>query len=311
MTRLRHDVDFLTTVALLVTVVATALTGVIADLWDLNDFWYHTVAGYAMGVFAAAHVWLNRERLVGYARFRWRSLTEPRLAATRPRPASAMAGAAAVGDRAGPSRLGYRSRTHLAAGTVRADRRRRRRHRPRPRAAAGTADRGRGRRRGHLPPVEQARHHRRARLRRELGPAGRTLQALPGGRHRRRCRRRDLEGGLAAAEAIARRRSTRDYVATPMTPSRAVAPPLPDRRHRHRQVRQRPTDCARHPGRCTRSRSMRSSTASTASNPASITTLIRSMASSGCARATIGPESSSRASPRSSSGSAASSCSSR
>ena len=54
MTRLRHDVDFVTTVALLATVVATALTGVIADLWDLNDFWYHTVSGYAMGVFAAA-----------------------------------------------------------------------------------------------------------------------------------------------------------------------------------------------------------------------------------------------------------------
>ena len=35
------------------------MTGVIADLWDLNDFWYHTVAGYAMGVFAAAHVLLN------------------------------------------------------------------------------------------------------------------------------------------------------------------------------------------------------------------------------------------------------------
>ena len=65
MTRLRHDIDFLTTVALLASVVVTAVTGVIADLWDLNDFWYHTVAGYAMGVFAAAHVWLNRERLIG------------------------------------------------------------------------------------------------------------------------------------------------------------------------------------------------------------------------------------------------------
>ena len=67
MTRLRHDVDFVTTVGLLATVVATALTGVIADLWDLNDFWYHTVSGYAMGAFAAAHVWFNREQLVGYA----------------------------------------------------------------------------------------------------------------------------------------------------------------------------------------------------------------------------------------------------
>ena len=60
MTRLRHDLDFVTTVALLATVVATALTGVIADLWDLNDFWYHTVSGYAMGAFAIAHVVLNQ-----------------------------------------------------------------------------------------------------------------------------------------------------------------------------------------------------------------------------------------------------------
>ena len=72
MTRLRHDLDFLTTVALLASAVATAITGVVADLWDLNDFWYHTVSGYVMGAFAIAHVLLNYERLTGYARFRWR-----------------------------------------------------------------------------------------------------------------------------------------------------------------------------------------------------------------------------------------------
>jgi hypothetical protein len=88
MTRLRHDIDFLTTVALLATVVVTAVTGVIADLWDLNDFWYHTVSGYAMGVFAAVHVLLNYERLTGYARFRWRSMRHhaPVVAVPRPRP---------------------------------------------------------------------------------------------------------------------------------------------------------------------------------------------------------------------------------
>jgi SagB-type dehydrogenase family enzyme len=89
MTRLRHDLDFLTSVALLATGVATALTGVIADLWDLNDFWYHTVSGYLMGGFAIAHVWFNRERLVGYARHRWRLWRQPQPAvalarATRP-----------------------------------------------------------------------------------------------------------------------------------------------------------------------------------------------------------------------------------
>jgi SagB-type dehydrogenase family enzyme len=86
MTRLRHDLDFLTSVALLATGVATALTGVIADLWDLNDFWYHTVSGYLMGGFAIAHVWFNRERLVGYARHRWRVWREPQPAAALARP---------------------------------------------------------------------------------------------------------------------------------------------------------------------------------------------------------------------------------
>jgi SagB-type dehydrogenase family enzyme len=86
MTRLRHDLDFLTTVALLATVVATALTGVIADLWDLNDFWYHTVSGYAMGAFAVAHVWFNRERLVGYARYRWRTVRHPQPTVAPARP---------------------------------------------------------------------------------------------------------------------------------------------------------------------------------------------------------------------------------
>ncbi len=74
MTRFVHDLDFLTSVGLLVSALVTAATGIVADLWDLNDFWYHTVSGYVMGGFGIAHVWLNRERLVGYARFRWRTL---------------------------------------------------------------------------------------------------------------------------------------------------------------------------------------------------------------------------------------------
>ncbi len=218
MTRLRHDVDFLTTVALLVTVVATALTGVIADLWDLNDFWYHTVAGYAMGVFAAAHVWLNRERLVGYARFRWRSLTEPRLAATRPRPASAVAGAAAVEiEPAHPASaiaralISRRALFGLTAGGV-----------------AGIVL-GRGLR--PAPPIEAGAdvgviYHQWSKpgIIDALGSIANWGQ--PVALYKRYPEADivglpppDLEGGLAAAEAIARRRSTRDYVATPMTPS--------------------------------------------------------------------------------------------
>jgi SagB-type dehydrogenase family enzyme len=70
MHRLRHDLDFLTSAGLLVSGMATAITGVVADLWDLNDFWYHTISGYVMGALAIAHVCFNWERLVAYARFR-------------------------------------------------------------------------------------------------------------------------------------------------------------------------------------------------------------------------------------------------
>ncbi|MDQ3690426.1 MAG: SagB family peptide dehydrogenase [Chloroflexota bacterium] len=72
MRRLRQDLDWLVSAGLLLSVAATAVTGVVADLWDLNDFWYHTVAGYVMGGFAIAHVLFNWDRLVSYARFRLR-----------------------------------------------------------------------------------------------------------------------------------------------------------------------------------------------------------------------------------------------
>jgi SagB-type dehydrogenase family enzyme len=72
MRRLRQDLDWLVSAGLLLSVAATAVTGVVADLWDLNDFWYHTVAGYVMGGFALAHILFNWERMVGYARFRLR-----------------------------------------------------------------------------------------------------------------------------------------------------------------------------------------------------------------------------------------------
>jgi len=70
MRRLRQDVDWVVSAGLLLSVLATAVTGIVADLWDLNDFWYHTVSGYVMGGFAIAHIALNWHRLVGYARFR-------------------------------------------------------------------------------------------------------------------------------------------------------------------------------------------------------------------------------------------------
>jgi SagB-type dehydrogenase family enzyme len=75
MRRLRNDLDWLVSTGLLLSVAITAVTGVIADLWDLNDFWYHTVAGYVMGGLAVAHVLFNWERLVSYGRFRLRGFT--------------------------------------------------------------------------------------------------------------------------------------------------------------------------------------------------------------------------------------------
>ena len=89
MRRLRKDVDWLVSVGLLASVLATALTGLIADLWDLNDFWYHTVAGYVMGAFAVGHVLFNWDRLVAYARFRLQRSDRRSTGAAQPAPAVA------------------------------------------------------------------------------------------------------------------------------------------------------------------------------------------------------------------------------
>ena len=70
MKRLRQDLNYLTSAGLLVVALAAILTGIVAHLWDLNDFVYHTYAGYVMVVFALVHVWLNWGRMIGYARFR-------------------------------------------------------------------------------------------------------------------------------------------------------------------------------------------------------------------------------------------------
>ena len=75
MTRLRHDLNFISSAGLIVSGLATGITGIVSDLWDLNDFWYHTVSGYVMGGFAILHVALNWGRMVAYAKFRVRSLS--------------------------------------------------------------------------------------------------------------------------------------------------------------------------------------------------------------------------------------------
>jgi SagB-type dehydrogenase family enzyme len=99
MKRLRHDLNYLTSAGLLVAVLAAAFTGIVAHLWDLNDFWYHTYASYVMLVFAIAHVWLNWSRMLAYARFRFSGKRRERQiadmpAAERPaRPPSAVSAA--------------------------------------------------------------------------------------------------------------------------------------------------------------------------------------------------------------------------
>jgi SagB-type dehydrogenase family enzyme len=213
MTRLRHDVDFVTTVGLLATVAATALTGVIADLWDLNDFWYHTVSGYAMGAFAAAHVWFNRERLVGYARFRWRTLRRPAEAAPVPVPRAARGSSevepADWSAAFGRSVLSRRGLFGLTLGGV-----------------AGIAL-GRGLR--PAPPIDAGSdvgvvYHQWSKPGlidalgsvANWGPPVELYKAYPGAAVVE-LPDPDLAGGLPTATAIATRRSTRDYVPTPMT----------------------------------------------------------------------------------------------
>jgi SagB-type dehydrogenase family enzyme len=118
MRRLRQDLDWLVSAGLLLAALATAVTGLIADLWDLNGFWYHTVAGYVMGGFAIAHVAFNWNRLIAYARFRMnaraRSTERPRRGLPAPAPAEPVTGVVGVGRRI----LSRRGLLGLAAGGI-------------------------------------------------------------------------------------------------------------------------------------------------------------------------------------------------
>ena len=91
MKRLRHDLNFVSSVGLILSGLTTGITGIVADLWDLNDFWYHTVSGYVMGGFAVLHVALNWGRMVGYAKFRLRAASWDRRAASAPTRAATVA----------------------------------------------------------------------------------------------------------------------------------------------------------------------------------------------------------------------------
>jgi SagB-type dehydrogenase family enzyme len=68
--QLRHDLNYLISAGILIAVVVASITGVVAHLWDLNDFVYHVYAGYMLLGFSIAHVAFNWKRLLNY--FRWR-----------------------------------------------------------------------------------------------------------------------------------------------------------------------------------------------------------------------------------------------
>lgn len=74
MRRLRHDLNYLVSAGLFVAALAAILTGIVADLWDLNDFRWHTYAGYVMTALALAHVALNWRKMLAYGRMRLRRL---------------------------------------------------------------------------------------------------------------------------------------------------------------------------------------------------------------------------------------------
>lgn len=96
--RLRQDLDHLNSALLLLVTVAAIVTGVVAHVWDLDEFRYHVWAGYGLVAFSAVHVVLNWGRLTSYARFRLRSV-RPRVAPAAPPAARRPTGTtAATGD---------------------------------------------------------------------------------------------------------------------------------------------------------------------------------------------------------------------
>ena len=70
MKRIRHDASYLVSAGLLVLAMTTAATGLVSDLWDLNEFVYHKYVAYTTGVLALSHVYLHWGRLVSYGRWR-------------------------------------------------------------------------------------------------------------------------------------------------------------------------------------------------------------------------------------------------
>jgi SagB-type dehydrogenase family enzyme len=220
MTRLRHDLNFVSSAGLIVSGLTTGITGIVADLWDLNDFWYHTVSGYVMGGFAILHVALNWGRMVAYAKFRLRGVLARTGASTPAQPASSGVRPTTAGAPGDPepvrplqlltsATLSRRGLLGLAVGGL------------------GGLVLGRGLR--PMPPIPAGSdvgviYHQWSKpgVIDALGSVanwGRPVElykAYPGARVVSLPEPR-LEGGLPSARAIATRRSTRSYSSQPMS----------------------------------------------------------------------------------------------
>jgi len=220
MTRLRHDLNFVSSAGLILSGLTTGITGIVADLWDLNDFWYHTVSGYVMGGFAVLHVVLNWARMVGYAKFRLRGALARPAASAPARPATAAVRPTATGPPRDPepvkplhlltrATLSRRGLLGLAVGGV------------------GGVVLGRGLR--PAPPIPAGSdvgviYHQWSKpgVIDALGSVANWGQpvelykAYPGARMVALPEPR-LDGGLSAGAAIAARRSTRSYSDQPMS----------------------------------------------------------------------------------------------
>ena len=220
MTRLQHDLNFVSSAGLILSGLTTGITGIVADLWDLNDFWYHTVSGYVMGGFAVLHVALNWGRMVGYAKFRLRGVAARLASNARARPATAAGRPTATGPLGDPepvkpfllltrATLSRRGLLGLAVGGV------------------GGLVLGRGLR--PPPPIPAGSdvgviYHQWSKpgVIDALGSVANWGQpvelykAYPGARIVALPEPR-LEGGLPSARAIATRRSTRSYSGQPMS----------------------------------------------------------------------------------------------
>jgi SagB-type dehydrogenase family enzyme len=86
---IQRDVSYLVSAGLLVVTAFAAITGLVSDLWDLNDFVYHKYAGYTLAALALVHVYLHWGRLATYANRRLgrRPVAERAARQQQPRPA--------------------------------------------------------------------------------------------------------------------------------------------------------------------------------------------------------------------------------